>query len=46
MNLDDLKELLQDDLICLLDQFNDNELTSLACQIVIDRINQYMAPPS
>lgn len=41
MNLEDLKQMLQDDLITLLDQFNDRGVTTIACQIVVDRVKEY-----
>lgn len=44
--IDSLSELIQDDLICLLDsQFGEveyvNEVKTLACNIVVDRINDF-----
>jgi hypothetical protein len=47
--IDDMKQLMQDDLTCLLDQFdepmkNGRSLTDLACQIVVDRCNQKDQP--
>ena len=39
-NLDDLRELIQDDLSCLLDGFL-NETIEAACLIVADRFQEY-----
>lgn len=40
MNLLDLRQLIQDDLLCLLDNFA-REIQVSACQIVVDRFKEY-----
>lgn len=39
-SIDNLQELIQDDLICLLDGYPD-ELVDKVCQIVVDRVGNF-----
>jgi len=42
MNIADLRELIQDDLICFLGIVTeDQEIIDKCCQIIVDRFNEY-----
>lgn len=41
--LTDQKELMQDDLLCILDGIGDQSILNKACQVIVDRINILIA---